>query len=173
MKLAFLFILNTFLLFQNWQEFTSPEGRFKILTPGSLTEKTDSVTTAVGQLAYHTFFYQPKDKEEENLFYMVSYCDYPEGILFADSTGLADEFFKTTMETAANSVKGDVLYFTDIQLGKYPGKAWRIDYLDGKAVIKTKAYLAVNRYYAVQIVSYQEKNINPSSDKFFDSFRIF
>jgi hypothetical protein len=154
------------------QEFTSLEGRFRIVVPGELTEKVDSVETKVGKIAYHTFFLQTQEKDADNLFYMVSYCDYPEGIVFADSLGLVAEFFQSTMETAAESVNGKILYCTDIQLGNYPGKYWRIDYLDGKVVIKTKAYLAGNRFYSVQTISYQEKNINATGDQFFDSFRI-
>ncbi len=153
-------------------EFTNLEGRFTILAPGEFTEKTDTVSTAVGQLVYHVYFHQTAEKEADNLFYMVSWCDYPEGAFHPDSTQLQAEFFQTTMETAAASVKGKLVYSTDIQLEKYPGKFWRIDYLDEKAVIKTKAFLAGDRFYSVQTVSYQTKNINSAGDRFFDSFRI-
>lgn len=172
MKLAILF--STILLFlqTGWEEFTSLDGRFRVVAPGYFTEKTDSVITDVGTLTYHTFFIQTDDKNAENLFYMVSYCDYPEGVIFVDSAELVREFFQATMETAAQSVKGVLLYDTDIQLGEYPGKLWRIDYLDGKAVIKTKAYLVNRRYYSLQTISYKEKNINASADRFFDSFLI-
>ena len=129
--------------------------------------------TAVGSLVYHTFFIQMDDKTDDNLFYMVSYCDYPEGTFSADSTSLIEEFFQATMESAAQSVKGDILYQTDIHLGETPGKHWRIDYLDGKAVIKTRAYLAGQRYYSLQTIAWKEKNINSASDRFFDSFLIF
>ncbi|MCB0519448.1 MAG: hypothetical protein H6577_18365 [Lewinellaceae bacterium] len=172
MKTIGLLLLPTLYVLSGFLEFTNVEGRFRIIVPGDLTEKVDSISTAVGKIGYHTFFYQSTEQDADNLFYMVSYCDYPEGIIFADSTGLAEEFFQSTMEEAAHSVKGKVLYSTDIQLENYPGKYWRIDYLDGKAVIKTKAYLAGNRFYTVQTISYQEKNINAAGDRFFDSFRI-
>ncbi len=155
-----------------WTEFNSVEGRFRILTPGDFTEKTDSVTTPLGKLAHHTFYFQSEDKAAENLFYMVSYCDYPESVVFEDSTDLAAEFFAATIESAAEAVKGKLIYSADIQLDAHPGKFWRIDYLDGKCVIKTKAWLAGSRYYAVQTISWQEKNTNSAGDKFFDSFRV-
>jgi len=172
MKLLLLFFIPG-LFISNWQEYTSMEGQYRILTPGDFVEKQDTVATAIGNLVYHTNFYQPADESDDNLFYMVSFCDYPEGIVFADSTDMLEEFFQNTMQTAAKSVKGKLLYSTDIHLGQHPGKYWRIDYLDGKAIIKTKAYLAGRRYYAVQTIAYKEKNINPSSEKFFDSFRVF
>ncbi len=173
MKTFVFLLLPSLLYFSQTKEFTSVEGRFRIIVPGDLTEKLDSVETKIGKMAYHTFFLQTQEKDADNLFYMVSYCDYPAGIIFTDSVGLVEEFFQSTMETATESVNGKILYSSDIQLGKYPGKYWRIDYLDGKAVIKTKAYLAGNRFYSVQTISYQEKNINAAGDQFFDSFRIF
>ena len=55
----FFFTLN--FTFQNWTEYKSFEGKFRVVTPGELTEKVDSIETEVGKLAYHTFVYQPKD----------------------------------------------------------------------------------------------------------------
>ena len=123
-------------------------------------------------MAYHTFFLQTNDTAADNLFYMVSYCDYPPNMVFADSVGLSEEFFQTTIEAAAESVKGAVAYSSDISLGKHPGKTWRIDYLEGKAVIKNRAYLVGNRYYQLQTISWKEKSLNSDGTRFFDSFRL-
>ncbi len=173
MKLTVLLSL-TFLFYQNaWEEFTSPDGRFRVVAPGHFSVKTDTINTGLGDLAYHTFYIQTKDRQAENLFYMVSYCDYPQDVVFVDSTELVEEFFQATIEAATQSVKGVLRYATDIKLGENPGKFWRIDYLDDKAVIKTKAFLVGRRYYSVQTIAYKEKNINASADRFFDSFLIF
>ncbi len=170
---SILFLLSTAFFIQNtWQVYTSPDGRFQIQVPGSFTEKTDSVKTDVGDLVYHTFFLQTADSTAENLFYMVSYCDYPPSVVFADSTGLAEEFFKTTIEAAAETMKGEVAYSADIQLDTHPGKQWRIDYLGGKAVVKNRAYLVGSRYYALQTISWKEKSLNAEGTKFFDSFKL-
>ena len=148
------------------------EGRFKILLPGSFTEKIDSVKTDVGHLVYHTFFLQNEEESAENLFYMVSYCDYPPSVVFADSTGLVEDFFKNTIEAAAETVKGEVAYSADIQLDTHPGKQWRIDYLDGKAVIKTRAYLVGSRFYSMQTIAWKVKSLNADGTRFFDSFKL-
>jgi hypothetical protein len=58
------------------------------------------------------------------------------------------------------------------ELSGFPGYFWRVDYLDGKAVIKSKAWLVDNRFYELKTISWKEKNINPSSDKFFESFKL-
>lgn len=172
MNSILLLISSVFFTQNAWQSFTNLDGRFQIMVPGTFTEKVDSVKTDVGHLVYHTFFLQTDEKTADNLFYMVSYCDYPANVVFADSVGLAEEFFQTTIESAVESVKGTVAYTSDIQLDKYPGKQWRIDYLDGKAVIKNRAYLVGNRYYSLQTIAYKEKSLNVDGTKFFDSFKL-
>jgi len=156
-----------------WQEFKSYDGRFRILAPGPMQTKIDSIETPVGTLAQHNFVYQPENpKEAENLIYMVSYYDYPEGTIPADSTDLIEAFFDETIAAAAFSINGKVQYSDAVQLDEYPGRLWRIDYLEGKAVIKTRAYLIGQRYFSTQTISLIERHINPSSDKFLDSFRL-
>ncbi len=154
-----------------WKELKSFEGNFRIVTPGPMEEKVDSVHTDIGKLAYHTFFFQD-DKMAENLFYMLSYCDYPENSVHSDSTDLLPEFFEATMESAVASVNGELLYSDEMYFQKYPGKVWRIDYLNGRAVINTRAYMIGRRYYSLQIITLKERSLNSASEKFLDSFRI-
>jgi len=155
-----------------WIEFNSYDGRFQVLAPGLMLEKTDSIETPLGKLAYRVSFFQPEDKTAENLLYMVSWCDYPDGGIHSDSTELLKDFFEATMESAAFSVKGEVVYSDEFSLAGFPGKIWRIDYLDGAAIIKTRAFVSHNRYYALQTVSLKERHLNPAGEKFFDSFRL-
>ena len=174
MKFLMLFFSLAFFWQAQWQEFASIEGKFKVLAPGDLIEKVDTSETSVGRLEYHIFYHQPSDEEADNLFYAVHYCQYPEGTLPADSTDLIADFLESTMESAAESVGGKILYSTDIQLDNtHPGKLWRIDFNDGKAVVKSKAYIVNDRFYMVQTVSKQEKNINLDAEKFLDSFKVF
>lgn len=158
---------------ERWQEFKSLDGNFRVLAPGEFIEKIDSMDTPVGRVAFHTFFYQPEDeKTAENLFYMVSYHDYPEGTLSVDSTELLEEFFKESIEAAAFSINGKIMYSADFEFYSYPGRVWRIDYLNGQAIVKTRAYLVGQRYYSIQTISLKEKHLNSSSDKFMDSFDL-
>ncbi len=156
----------------SWVACNSYDGRFQVLSPGQLLEKTDSVDTPLGKLAYRVHFYQSGDKTADNLLYMISWCDYPEGSIAADSTDLLEAFFDATMESAAFSVKGKVVYSDAYSQEDYPGRIWRIDYLDGNAIIKTRAFVVGSRYYALQTVALKEKHLNPSAEKFFDSFRL-
>ena len=171
MKLLILFIPYLFFLQTDWTNYSNEEGRFQIDTPGKFTEKIDSVNTDIGKIAYHTFFYKIEN-ELQNEIYMLSYCDYNLDFIFSDSTLIVEDFFQTTIEAAAETVNGETLYQTDIIINEFPGKLWRIDFNEGNATAKTKAYMVGNRYYAVQVISFENKNLNKSIDRFFDSFKV-
>lgn len=155
-----------------WTYFQSLEGDFSIDFPeGQRIDRTDTVKTAIGELVYHIFLVQ-KDKKSDNVMYMLSYCDYPEGTIHSDSTDLLQDFFEATMDQATKSVNGELTYYDFTWYEDYPGYLWRIDYLDGKALIKTKAFLVNRRYYAIQTVTVRPKSLNLSTDRFMDSFKV-
>lgn len=171
-----ILLITSFLTFcsavHTWQEFQSYEGRFQISVPGELTHAADTLTTAIGETVHHTYYLQAENEEEAVLFYSIIYYDLPEQSINSDSTELVKEFFDNTTEAAARSVRGELLYQNYEELSGFPGYFWRIDYLDGKAVIKSKAWLADNRYYELKTISWKEKNVNADADRFFDSFKL-
>lgn len=157
---------------ENWKDFTSVHGLFKVRVPGEFKEKADTFDTAIGSLVYHTFFYQDQSEGAENFVYMISYVDYPVGAVHSDSTDLIEEFFKATIDQATFSIAGDLAYSNPIEEQGYPGFLWRINYRQNKSVIKTKALLKKNRYYAIQAVTTKELALNPTIDRFLDSFQL-
>lgn len=158
---------------RSWQETISMPGRFRVMAPQVLQEKTDTIYTKLGALVYHTFFFQSPDKLADNLFYMVSYCDYPPGTVHSDSSDLVEAFFDATVEEAAFSINGKLIYSEPATFQSYPGRIWRVEYLKGEAIIKTRAYLVNNRYYAIQTVMLKDKSLNQATDRFFSSFQIW
>ena len=157
---------------EEWKEFKSVEGAFRVMAPGEITEKNDTVPTALGELIYHTLFNQTPGIPEGNLIYMVSYCDYPEGAVSSDSTDLLRDFFDATVAAAANSVAGEVVYQAKDEVQGFPGRRWRIDYMGGKSVIRTLAFVAGSRYYAIQTVAHLQRNTNVDTERFFKSFQL-
>jgi hypothetical protein len=158
-----------------WEELKSYEGRFRLVAPAPMQLKVDSIETSLGTMAYHTFFYHPPkeaEKTADNLLYMLSYCDYPEYSVHSDSADLVQEFFEATIESAVGSVRGKLLYSSEQNYRSYPGRFWRIDYLNGQAVIKTRALLVGSRYYALQTIMLKEKGLNASTNRFMDSFQL-
>jgi hypothetical protein len=157
---------------QVWKQHHSFEGKFSILAPDTMLTRTDTIKTPLGNLAQHITFYQDQQPEGENKVYMVTWFDYPAGVMHHDSTELVQALFDETVEAAAFSVAGNVRWSTDISYGLYPGRMWRVDYKDGRGVIKTKALFVRNRYYAIQVVTRKERALNYDADKFIDSFRL-
>lgn len=155
-----------------WEEYKSYDGRFRMLAPGPVKTKITPMKTDIGSIEYHTFYVETTEKDADNIVYLVSYCDYPEGSVHSDSTELREEFFKTTIESSVISVNGTLRYSSDDNLDGFPGKIWRVDYNKGNSLIKSKCYLVKNRYYCVQVVSHREKSLNTASDKFLESFHF-
>ena len=166
-----LFALALFSI-SNWVEYQSYGGKFRVVAPVEMEEKIDSVETALGVLAYHVFYAAEEGEETDNALYMVSYCDYPEGSIHSDSTELLAEFFEATMDQAAFSINGTLMYSDLSELDGFPGRMWRIDYKNKQAVIRTRAYVVNNRYYAVQVVSPYKRNLNAAVNRFLDSFQL-
>ncbi len=155
-----------------WTEFKDFDGKFVVLVPGEMSKKENPVETPLGEMIYYSHFYQPTEKDPDNILYMISYCDYPEGGMHSDSLELLPTFFDETLAAALESVKGELLYSNNIQIQGYPGKLWRLVYRDGEASIKSKAFMVGSRFYMIQTIGFRDKGINPNIDKFLDSFRV-
>jgi len=158
---------------QPWEEFNDLDGRFKVSIPAAWDHRIDTIATVVGQQAYHTFFLQSPSDTADNVMYMLSYVDYPVNSLHHDSAALVKELLDVTIEEAKENVRGEVLFDTERERNGYPGRYWRIDYLNGRASIRTQAFVAGNRYYALQTVSKNALGVNSSTDRFFDSLVLF
>jgi REP element-mobilizing transposase RayT len=159
---------------ETWREYKSFDGKFRVVVPkGEMTQKSNAVKTAIGELTYHSFFHKSEGTQPDCVFYLVSYCDYPKGSFPTDSTDLINEFFNSTIEESATSVRGTVIYQNDIHYLTHKGKIWRVQYNNDKAIIKSKCYLVGDRFYMIQAMMTKEKSLNPSADKFLESFQAF
>lgn len=159
-----------------WQEIQDLDGRFRIVSPGEPSHAIDSVETALGVQAYHTFYLRAPDADRaENVIYALSYVDYPAGSLHHDSTELVKEFFAGTEEEAAAAVGGQAVYAVDKQINRFPARQWRIDYpsRSGTASVRTLAVVAGNRYYELKVFARSDRGVNKWADRFFDYLRIF
>ena len=126
LALAFPLLYLFSLPLEKWEVFRSEKGCFEILSPGELTEKTDTTATGIGEIIFHNFFFQPPEENADNVLYKVSYWDYPEGSMHSDSLDLLADFFAATVESSTRSVRGKIFYQSDIQWKGFPGKIWRV-----------------------------------------------
>ena len=174
LPLLFLFLpILSFAQDSDWKVFHAYEGKFKIEIPGGLMEEKERVIyTDIGEITYVTYYYQPATKDAENALYLVSYCDYPEYSIHSDSTALLEDFFNNTITSAKKSVYGELRFSEAVNYIDYPGKLFRIDYLQGTATLKSKTFLVENRFYNIQIATTRGKSLNNAADKFLDSFHL-
>lgn len=157
-----------------WKEFNSYEGKFRVLAPsGEMIEKTSKMKTDLGELSYHQFIHKTDEKNADNVFYLVNYCDYPKGSFPKDSTELIQEFLDATVDSSIKSVSGELTYQSDIQILTHKGKIWRVQYNKGNVSIKNKCYLVGDRFYLLQVMTLKQHTMNPLVDKFLDSFNVF
>jgi hypothetical protein len=175
-KILFVAIGLTLLSFTiaTWTEYKNLEGRFRVLIPtDQMTENLKKVKTDVGELTFHQYIYKPEDKKDDNVFYLVNYCDYPKGSFPKDSVEMVQAFLNETVESSAKTVYGKVAYVNDIELQTHKGKIWRVQYNNNNAQIKNKCFLVGDRFYLLQVMTLKEKSLNTSVDKFLESFYVF
>ncbi len=154
-----------------WMQFRNIDGRFKVLIRGAMVEKMANIETDLGTIETHTFVYQPEEAEE-NLVCMIMYYDFPEGGMHSDSTELVKEFFDSTVEEAVASVDGVLIYENAMEHQGYPARQWRINYLDNKAAIRTRAFIVRNRYYMLQTIALAEVDQNNVTEFYINSFKL-
>jgi hypothetical protein len=147
-----------------WKEFSSHEGAFSTLMPGTPTEKTQKVNTQAGTIDIHGF-----TLEQKSFTYMVSYNEYPDAIVQAAS---ADKILDAARDGGVSNVQGKLLSELIISLDKYPGREIRIEAADGKHTVKTRIYLVKNRLYQVLVVTPKEGSFSNDVTKFLDSFKL-
>lgn len=158
---------------QEWQWHQDIDGGFEILIPAPWQHRIDTIATDIGDMAYHTYYLNTPTDTADNVFYMLSYVDYPEGSVHEDSLELVKELLDASQEEAVARMKGEIRFTTDKQIDFHAGRYWRIDYLDGTASIRTQAFVAGSRYYAMQTVSKTRQGVNESTQKFFDSLNVY
>lgn len=174
MKILLVLLSSFAITVLTWKEFKTYEGKFRVLTPtGEMTEKVKKIKTVLGDVSYHTFMHRSEDKNPDCVFYVVNYCDYPKGTFPADSTELINEFLTETVNESVKAVSGNLTYQSDIQILTNKGKIWRVQYNSDRALIKSKCFLVGDRFYLIQTMMRAEKSMNPSADKFLDSFQPF
>ena len=86
--------------------------------------------------------------------------------------GLIEELFLATIDESVNNLAGALDYSTHITYKNYPGILYRIKYNQGKAVVKSKAYVIGDEFYVLQVFSTIDNSINDTMDQYLDSFRI-
>ncbi len=156
----------------NWTVFTSENGGFSIVTPASLDLTVQSIPTQVGEIQLYTYTHRVPDSTAQVFQYSVTYYEYPEILIPADSTEMLTQFFAETINAIAERIDGHIVYSEPVPFLDYPAMLTRIIYQDDKYALKNKMILANNRFYLIEVFSSSDKVIDEDINKFIDSFKL-
>jgi hypothetical protein len=147
-----------------WKEFSSSEGRFSVLMPGTPSEKTSKVNTEVGPVDMFSFRVTQEDSG-----YDVNYNDYPDAVVEASDAG---SMLDGARDGIVSSLQGKLLTEFIISLDGYPGRDIRVEGPDGEHTVRTRLYLVDNRLYQLTVVTPKEDSFSKDVAKFLDSFEL-
>jgi hypothetical protein len=150
-----------------WKEYYSPQGKFKVMLPGTPKDWGKSYNTLFGQLYSHLYMLRTSAK------YLIIYTDFPLNLERAPKLNkILDE-----IRDAAVS-KGTVLNETEISLEGHPGRMLKGIDSDAR-FIQMKTYAVGNRLYQIIITTPKETMVADEgrfkvsrATKFLDSFRL-
>jgi hypothetical protein len=156
---------NTLLIAQSiWKPFSSQEGGFRVLLPGTPSQNKDNVNTQVGSIPVNLFFV---DRPEA--FYGVAYADFP-GNTPINSNEL-NQALPQLASKYIDNMGGKVVSQKTVSLGNISGKEIRVRFPQG-VIARWRVYAVNKRLYEVVVVTDKESSLTKSIEGFFKSFQL-
>lgn len=154
-----------------WQRFSSQEGKFSVLFPGTPRLSQQKMTSDNGELQVNLF---TVNRPQEEAKYTVAYIDYPaQYIQLLRSRNLVEQAIEQGKSTALQRVRGTIVSEEKKTLGDNVGM--EVDYTtpDGK-VVKQRIFLVDNRFYQITAETTQKRQrfLTRSMQGFCDSFKL-
>ena len=141
---------------KSWKEFSSPEGRFTILLPGTPVKSVRTYDSPFGKLVEHAF------SLSTNAFYIAMYTDYPE----TDGIRDVEAFFNGFREGNLRALKGQLLEDKKDYRFASPGRFIKMR-IEGGYVSRVRLHMIRNRAYVVFVVM-PEKDASAETLKFYE-----
>jgi TonB family protein len=139
-----------------WKEFSSLEGRFTVLMPGSPAKESRSVQTHAGRIGLEVF-----ELKTGVASYLITYSDFPR-MPEDPQTAL-----KHARDGAVENAKGKLLHEKKISLDGHPGLELIIE--TPSTIIKSAFYAVKQRLYQVVILLPPDRGLPKEIIKFQDS----
>ena len=158
----------------DWQLFRFDRGLFQIEMPDLPAFSSQELTTDIGDLQMSVFMHEGEEGVDENIFYMISFTDYPTDKINASSMSKAalDAHYKSSLQSTINNMDGTLIEENTIDLFGYEGRDIKISYFEGQMIMRMQMLLVNNRMYALQTVATADKDNNGSQLRFFNSFEL-
>jgi len=154
-----------------WQRFSSREGKFSVLFPGTPRLSQQKMTSDNGELQVNLF---TVNRLQEEAKYTVAYIDYPaQYIQLLRSRNLVEQAIEQGKSTALQRVRGTIVSEEKKTLGDNVGIEVNYTTPDGK-VVKQRVFLVDNRFYQITAETTQKRQrfLTRSMQGFCDSFKL-
>ena len=146
-----------------WQEFSSTEGNFAILMPGTPSYEKKNSTTVLGPIDMHMFTLNIK----RDAAYLIMYSDYPEIVTRAKPDDLLDG----GRDGALANTKGRLISEQNMSLDGFPGREIVIE-VPGKGLMKLRAFMVRRRLFQIIAVGTKEMVEHEDAGRYLTSFRL-
>jgi len=146
-----------------WQEFSSADGNFAVLMPGTPSYEKKNSTTALGPIDMHMFTLNIK----RDAAYLIMYSDYPEIVTRAKPEDLLDG----GRDGALSNTKGKLVGEQNMSLDGFPGREIVVE-VPGKGLLKLRVFLVGRRLFQVMAVGTREMVEHEDASKYLTSFRL-
>jgi uncharacterized protein involved in copper resistance len=149
-----------------WKEFTSKEGHFKVMMPGTPKEMKSKIPGAKGEIIDLTM-----DMVDAGKFvHVVAYQDNAQAAANAEQE-------KQALTIARNAIaarfQGKILSTKDVKLAdKYDGMEVQIEVPQLNGIYRSRLYLVGKRLYHVTVIGPKELTAGKESDNYLDSFKV-
>jgi hypothetical protein len=149
-----------------WQTFTSKNGHFAVLMPGTPKSDVDSVETLIGTVDLHSFMV-----ETDEFAYFVAYGDFPPTFVQGADT---DAMLDGAREGALADVRGTLVSERRISVQGFPGRELWIEASAGnqKGLAQARMILVGNRFYQVLVVGPKERFAESQAERFLNTFQV-
>ena len=148
-----------------WKPFSSPEGGFTVLMPGTPIQVQNTIDTQIGALNLNGFLVERPNEA----VYIVGYVEFPGNIL--QSAGNSNEILEGFMQGVLNSSEDRLLNQQNINLTNYPGKDFKVQKSEG-VTGRYRVYLVNQRLYFLAVETPKETYLQKSIQGFLDSFQL-
>jgi len=148
---------------QEWKEFTSKEGGFKVVMLGRPKQQQFDTESDFGKGVLHMNRVQVGET-----IYGANYCDFPAEIKKTPIKKVYD----SSRDGAVANLEGKLVSEKEIKLGKHSGREIRIEVGGGKQLFRARVFLIEQRLYQIVVMGTKEAATSKEADKFLESFKL-
>ena len=153
----------------------SEEHGYQIEFPSLPMDNHPSVNSPFGELKMHVFLYDASmvNKKDENQMYLLNLTIYPpQGEIHSNRGENISEFYRSTIDGIIKQNRGTILTQKEIEINNYPGKEFKLEIKNGKAILTGRLFLIENKMFLIQTIADKKKEGNQAQQKFFESFLL-